>query len=156
MNKIKISNSSKAIDKKDIEKLEEKYGFTFPEEYKIFLLKNNGGIPSNIYFSTKNGKIFDILTRFFPIDINDEYSLQSEIEEITLEGLLPKELIPIAITVGDSDRVLLSITGKNYGKVYHWNWGAEDEKAEASYEFIEPVADSFNEFLDLLAETRKI
>lgn len=32
MNKIKISNCSKAIDKKDIDNLELKYGFSFPEE----------------------------------------------------------------------------------------------------------------------------
>lgn len=156
MNKIKISNSSKAIDKKDIEKLEEKYGFTFPEEYKTFLLKHNGGVPSNIYFTTKNGKIYSIIKYFFPVNIDDEYSLQSEIEEITLEGLLPEELIPIAIMPDETTRLLLCISGENYGKVYHWSWGAEDDDCEPSYEFVEPVADSFNEFLDLLTETRDI
>jgi len=154
MNKIKITNSSKPITKEDIKDLESKYDFIFPYEYKNFLLKHNGGEPSHKYFTTRNGKIHEIISRFFPIDINDKFSLQSEIEEITLEKELPADLIPIAITPGESDRVVLCISGENYGKVYHWSWGAQEDNCEPSYEFVEIVADSFNEFLDMLTDTR--
>lgn len=156
MNKIKISNSNKAITQSDIENLESKYGFIFPDEYKNFLLKYNGGEPSHEYYITRNEKIYSIISRFFPIDINDEFSLQSEIEEITMERELPSDLIPIAITPNESDRVVLCISGKNYGKVFHWSWGAQEDNCEPSYEFVEIVADSFNEFLDMLTDARDI
>ena len=41
MNKIKISNSSKPITKKDIEDFESKYDFIFPDEYKDLVKVDN-------------------------------------------------------------------------------------------------------------------
>ena len=156
MNKIKISNSSKPITKKDIEDLESKYGFIFPNDYKNFLINNNGGEPSHMFYTTRNGKIHSILKRFFPIDIKDDFSLQSEIEGITLEGYLPKELIPIGIMPDDTSRLLMGISGENYGKIFDWSWGAEEDGCEPSYEFIEIIADSFTEFLNMLTDTRDV
>ncbi len=149
-----IEQSLEPISKETFLSIEKKFNFTFPKEYKKFLLKHNGGIPSHQYFSTMDGKIEEILSRFFPISSNEEDNLVDEIEGITLAGQLPSDLIPIAITLGGDDRIVLAISGENYGKVFHWAWSEENENHSASYNYVRLVASSFDSFLEQLTEHR--
>lgn len=151
---MKIEQSLEPISKETLLSLEQKFNFTFPNDYKEFLLKYNGGIPSHQYFSTMDGKIEEILSRFFPVSSNDKDNVVDEIEGITLSGQLPSDLIPIAITLGEDDRVVLAINGKNYGKVFHWAWSEENDNHNASYDYVHLVADSFDSFLEKLTEER--
>ncbi len=149
-----IEQSLEPISKETFLSIEKKFNFTFPSDYKEFLLKHNGGIPSHQYFSTIDGKIEEILSRFLSISSNEEDNLVDEIEGITLAEQLPSDLIPIAITLGGDDRVVLAISGENYGKVFHWAWSEEDDNHNASYNYIRLVANSFDSFLEKLTEDR--
>lgn len=153
---MQIEQSLETISKETFLSIEKEFNFTFPSDYKGFLLKHNGGIPSHQYFSTIDGKIEEILSRFFPVssNSNEEDNLVAEIEGITLAGQLPPDLIPIAVTLGGDDRVVLGISGENYGKVFHWAWSEEDDNHNASYNYVRLVANSFDEFLDKLTEDR--
>lgn len=151
---MKIKQSLDPISRETILSLEKKFNFTFPADYKEFLLKHNGGTPSHQYFSTIDGKIEEILSSFFPISSSEEDNLADEIEGITLAGQLPPDLIPIAIAIGGDDRVVLAISGENYGKVFHWAWSEESDNHNASYDYVRLISNSFDSFLEKLTEER--
>lgn len=151
---MKINNSSKFISNDILEVIQNNYDFHFPEDYKVFLLKNNGGVPTFQYFSTSDGKIDEIIDRFYSISDDDD-NLISEIEGITKAGMLPSDLIPIASTLGGDDRVVLAIKGENFGKVFHWAWSEEDYDHKPSYKYVRPVADTFDSFLTMLKKNRE-
>ncbi|MES2354414.1 MAG: SMI1/KNR4 family protein [Pseudomonadota bacterium] len=132
----------------DIRKLERKLGLVLPEDYKVFLLKNNGGRP---------------IPKFFPIEgfennpqgqIQDFFGLDDPIESCRLEWnyktfaeRLPQHLFPIACEDGGS-LICLSLSGSDKGAVYYWDLYGETQPP--SYDNVYPIAETFKEFLDSL------
>jgi len=90
-----------------------------------------------------------MISMFLPLADIREDNLREEIEGITQAGLIPVDLIPIAVSPADN-RVVLSISGKDCGKVYYWSWDEEDEDHKPSYKYMRLIADSFSEFLSQL------
>jgi hypothetical protein len=100
-------------------------------------------------FSTKDGKVESIVKYFFSVYKDNDDDLHGEIEGITLEKQIPKNLIPIAITPA-GNRILISISSEDVGKIYYWAWDEEPEPPTQTYKFTRLIANSFNEFLTLL------
>jgi hypothetical protein len=100
-------------------------------------------------FSTKDGKVESIVKYFFSVYKDNDDDLHGEIEGITLEKQIPKNLIPIAITPA-GNRILISISSEDAGKIYYWAWDEEPEPPTKTYKFTRLIANSFNEFLTLL------
>ena len=147
-----LSKTHKQLKEQDIVQLEEKTEIRLPKQYRDFLLKYNGGVPALSQFTTRSGRETTGVKKFLPLANIKDDNLLEEIEGITQAGQIPSNLIPVAVTYGD-ERVVISHSGSDVGKVYYWSWDMEPERAhKPSYKYIFPVADSFNEFFEGLAE----
>lgn len=141
-----VEGSQQPLTERDISMLEAQTGIKLPDDYKQFLLQHNGGRPSPKRFVTRDKKVESMVAKFIPLaDIPDD-NLREEIEGITQARQIPANLIPIAIDPADN-RVVLSVSGKDCGKVYYWSWDEEDEDHEPSYNYMRLIADSFNDFV---------
>ena len=147
---MEIIDSLSQISEIDLTDLERKTGIKLPNQYRKFLLKYNGGTPQPNRFNTQDNKVESMITKFLPIANISDDNLLEEIEGITQVGQIPNNLIPIATDPGD-DRLVLSVSGSDCGKVYYWAWGEEPRKNHTpSYKYMRLVANSFDELLALL------
>jgi SMI1-KNR4 cell-wall len=139
--------------------LERQFGIMLPENYKLFLLKHNGGRPRPNFFPIHGfeGNPFGSIHYFFGIgdgvkssDVGWNYK--------TYNGRIPRELLPIAGD-GSGNVICLSHKGVNKGFVYYWNHDLET--SPPTYDNIYFISDSFDSFLsslhhrDLSAEIAK-
>lgn len=110
------------VPEAQIEAIERAKEIRLPPPYREFLAKHNGGTPEPKRFTTRDGKVVSIISKFLPVDDDQVDNLVEEIEGITQAGQIPPNLIPIATTPADN-RVVLSVSGNDAGKVYYWSWG---------------------------------
>lgn len=135
-----IHNSSTPISKNDLDKLEEKIGYTLPDEVKLFYLKNNGGKP-NPYCVHDNKRLYTV---------NAFLSIEEILHDLdwTEEDYIPNELdIKFVLPLAYDDfgnEFILYLDPDNYGKVYFYV--PEDDMK------IYGVWDSFNDFLNNFVE----
>ncbi len=147
---INIQGSLPQLTEQNLSELEQRTNIKLPEQYRNFLLKHNGGIPSPNRFKTLDGKVESMISNFLPIAAIEDDNLLEEIQGITQAELIPENLIPIATEPGD-DRLVLSVGGSDYGKIYYWAWEEEPKRNhKPSYKYIRLVANSFDELLALL------
>ncbi|MBY0315544.1 MAG: SMI1/KNR4 family protein [Bdellovibrionales bacterium] len=123
-------------------------GTPIPDELKEFLLENNGGTPTKTEFVTEDEGIDGDIKFFLPLDDGAEETIMDEIEHTTLEGLLPKHIIPIAVTT-DENRIVISCRKDDFGMIYYW---AADEQGDdrPSYDFLHIIAEDLQTFIDSL------
>ena len=138
-----LGRTLKEVDFADAEDL---LSTQLPEEYKEFLLANNGGAPSKTYFMTEDESVETDVRFFLPYDDGAEETVMDEIENITLEGVLPKQIFPIA-TTSCGNRVVLSCRKDDFGVVYFWAWDEQGDD-RPSYDFLHEVAEDFTSFVD--------
>lgn len=127
---------------------ETKLGANIPSGYKQFLLDYNGGIPILRRFSTIDGKIESLVVRLSSFNSGDP-NVVSDFSDLNCQNLIPNDLLSIG-TDPIGNRLLLGIGENNSGGVFYWSSDEEDEGYYASYDFIKPVADSFEHFLEAL------
>lgn len=158
---IKIGAASSPLSEKDISEVETQIGKKFPEQYREFLLKNNGGHPDLSAFKIKwksdqdwaEGYDFGLLEYFLAIDPDRSADFMDYYD--TFDERIPSSTIAIGFDPG-GNLVLLGTEADNKGKVYFWMHSYEtDEDDEADYSNVGFIAESFKEFLDGLydAET---
>jgi hypothetical protein len=143
-----ISSLHPPLQESDLIKIEEALGYPLPLQYRDFIKQYNGGRPTPHRFSTVDEKIESGVKYFFS-NSNEAANLLSEINEFTLDGIIPRNLFPIAITPAEN-RLLLSGAGEDVGCVYYWSWDEEPEVETCSYKYMRKVANSFNDFLSKL------
>ena len=122
----------------DIQAIEEKYGFTLPEDYKEHLLQNNGGRPKRRVFpqATDEGRIVERKIRsFYPVK-NGMITLESALKD--LRDQLHDDLVPFGEESG-GDQFVLSVGPEDYGSIYY-----------VAHEFYQPPFsdDDYNEETD--------
>ena len=140
-----ITTNNDSLSIEDITQFEDRFAIRLPVEYRSFLLANNGGEPMPRGFSTEDGKVRSMVSRFFPMYDPEEFALDDEYSEISLDGLIPSHLLPIAIDPAEN-RVLLSLSGDDCGAVYYWSWDEEPDPASCSYKYMRRVAPNFEMF----------
>jgi hypothetical protein len=132
------------IYRKDIFRIEKKYGVNFPSRYVDHLLKYNGGRcePDVFSFIEDNTKEESRIDYFHAIASRDDYDLENCINDLNGEGRITANLIPIA-TDPFGNYILISCRGIDFGSLFFWN---HESEFEASYE---PsfLADSLDVFL---------
>ena len=141
----------------DIAKFEEEIGYTLPENYRAFLLKWNGcQIPDEAAFP-REGKNFEEVCGFVShlfglADPRTQYDLRFEARWSLSSKCLPKDVLAIGRNPY-TQMIAMSLDGKTCGTVYLWNvMGDLGELPDTpTYEHLEPVADSFEEFFDSLS-----
>lgn len=122
---------------------------TLPDDLKSFLLSNNGGVPAKTYFTSQDETIESDVKFFLPYDDGAEETIMDEIENITLEGILPKKIIPIAMT-SCGNRIVISCRDDDFGVVYFWAWDEQGDD-RPSYDFLFEVAEDLPTFLKSLS-----
>ncbi|WP_386069461.1 SMI1/KNR4 family protein [Tahibacter sp. UC22_41] len=106
-----------------------------------------GRLPcENVMFETEDKKVAGWITEFWPVVSEDGESYASEYEELSLGGLLPENLLPVAF-VANGDRIVVSLRGPDCGNVYYWGWSEEPEPESNSYRHMRRIAADFDGFL---------
>ena len=151
----KIFDSKGKLSGEALERAERAVGQPLPEQYKRFLLENNGGYPEPASFKiTWSGQPWgdqwDVgsVHYFLPVYEGDDPNFLDYFE--IYKNRVPEDTIPIAYDPG-GNLILLGISGDSRGKVFFWMQDFEtDEDRPADYSNVGFVANSFQEFIDSL------
>jgi hypothetical protein len=142
---------SPALAEEDVRSAEQRLGRRFPEDYRRFLLRNNGGKPVPECFRMRSlkdgteaegavGWFFGLNTGNPNIDIEDNlrvYDLRT-----------PSRFVPIATDPG-GNLICLSTQGSDFGAVYFWDHESElDQGNVAGDEGVYAIAPAFQAFLE--------
>ncbi len=147
---MKLQDSYDDIVVSDIDVLCGELEVQLPKDYVEFLLRNNGGQPEKNHYSKSGASgvvSFDFdLNVFYGIGGND-----TSFDILTMYSIycdkIPEELLPIGDD-GVGNIICIGIEDEYRGKVYMW-WkrGQVDEGEEPSFENIDLIDGSLNEFL---------
>jgi len=147
---IKMLDVYKNLSRKDIEDFETKNNIKLTDNYKEFLLKWNGGIPSPSTFviSEEEEEGVSGVNYFYSIGDSD-----NDLEEFLdiLHLRLPEGFISIADDpVGNA--ILLGISGPHYDQIYFWDHENEPDLDEPDMSNMYFLADNIWNFLGNLYE----
>ena len=131
----------------DIEAFESEYEVNLPENYKKFLLLNNGGKSVKRRFKTVDGTITSSVMLFLPLSKETDSNLESFYEKYCTNKIIPSYLIPIGVDPADS---LICISEQD--KVYFCDMDYFEEDNELKDEYIKLVSENFTSFLNNLYE----
>lgn len=134
----------------DIDAFEKRQNVILPPEYRAWLLRFNGGRPIPGEFTLPGKEGLEGVAWFFAIHEGEHNNLDTECRywRITT-GRLPETLIPIAGD-GSGNLICISTDETDLGKVYFWDH--EEETETPSTTNLDPVADSFDAFVEMLGE----
>lgn len=130
-------------------------GVSFPDDYRRFLLKYNGGKPvkDRIQWTGRSGKLTGTLIDWF-LTGNADRIKGLELYFHRYRGRMPSNLIPVAFDPG-GNIICLACSGEDQGSVYFW-----DHESEALVvghdqpyrENLRLISRSFDGFVALLTE----
>lgn len=148
---MELTNIGEKLTEQDILNLEHKLNVNLPQDYKGFLLQNNGGSPVEDWvfdftqILPESGKPFDNSS------VIRKFSTLSELpvfyDNLIGEELIPEKFLPIASDPG-GNQILLCTNENNHGKIYFADHGMYD--LETDYWLMTELADSFTEFINKL------
>ncbi|PFD97138.1 SMI1/KNR4 family protein [Bacillus cereus] len=141
----------KQIKAEDIEIFERLNGLELPEDYKSFLLRDNGGKSNRRRFTTKDDVVTSSIMMFFPLSEETENNLQNYLNYYIKGNKLPSRLIPIGKDPADNI-ICMSIQGSDIGSVYHCHTYQIKNEEELEAKFIREITSSFTEFINKLSE----
>jgi hypothetical protein len=149
-----FTESKAPLEPVELDALEQRLAIKLPEEYRHFLLMQNGGRPkpAGFDFIGGGGRQEDSSVKFFLGVYDGEFSnFEDKFRTFKiLKRRMPEELVPIA---NDSfgNYICLAITGKHKGAVFFWDHENEaDEGEEPTYANVHLIKPSLQEFLDSL------
>lgn len=150
---MKMHDIGKKINNEEILKLEKKINGKLSDEYKDFLLENNGGYVDDYLVtskfiendSTASEKYYQSTSpdRFYNID-----ELLEEYEDNIYDPVLPDGYISIAYDTGGNQIVICIDDSSDNGKIYFANHELYDSLT--GFWIITKLYDSFNEFINSL------
>ena len=130
----------------DIKDFEQSAGVIFPVDFRTFLSKHNGMVPTKTDFDFLgiDGEESSLIQSFIPIG-----SVYSENIKLDYEYLLKEERIPVGYVPIAYDPfgnfICISLLKSNYGEIWFWDHELEDEETNLFY-----VSKTFTDFLDSL------
>ena len=151
---MKLSEIGEKITEKEINFLETTLEVKIPQDYKDFLLKNNGGIPEEIQMFSfceidpENGKEYEMET-----DIQNFSSINDipfYYKNLIGARAIPEKYLSIACDSCGNEILLCANEFENYGKIFFGNH--EMYHPETNYFNMTLIADSFTEFLNIVYE----
>jgi len=147
---VKMLNPYYKLSQKDIENFEVKNNIELTNNYKLFLLKWNGGAPDLEIFMISEEAGPTVMNYFYSIgDIDNGNDLADCLD--VYEFRLPEGFIAI----GDDpagNAILLGISGPHYDQIYFWDHENEPDLEEPDMSNMYFLADNIWEFLDNLYE----
>lgn len=150
--KMNLLEIGEMIIEDDIRKLETKMNLKLPEEYRNFLLQNNGGVPENdVEFSFIELDVVTQENREQGSDIQYFYNVDEMLEayqNLVDEELIHKNYIPVACDSFGNEILICSDSDENNGCVFFANH--EMVNPDGSFWITSKIANSFNEFINIL------
>ncbi|OWK44415.1 SMI1/KNR4 family protein [Fimbriiglobus ruber] len=142
-NNLSFSNSEPPVDEKIVSRTEKKLKCQFPPDYRDFLLKVNGGVPSTCEYHTE---------QWGPLCIDCFYGITRTRDSSDLiyeqdDDDLATGFLNIGFDPGSAPYYLV-ISGEETGNVYLRDTGLMDEDGEPALYLI---TTSFREFLQILS-----
>lgn len=143
------------LSQKDLERVENELGYALPEPYRKFLLKHNGGEPTESYIDFKAEKLKlpgDAVNVFYGLGVKPCDDIIHKMKVIGYQ--LPEGLIFVADTPG-GNYFLLSLRDDSYGEVFYKDHEFEDNSSfdpnnKILPESIVKVSNNFDDFLACL------
>jgi hypothetical protein len=130
-----------------LEEFEDRYQLTIPPQYRDFLLKHNGGSPVPDTISFPDGSNTSSIRLIYGIHNGPYWSTLDWAFESYL-GSMPEEFIPFGEDpMGNV--FIIAVKGNDLGKIYFWDHELASDQ-QPWYENLTWLADSFNEFLEML------
>lgn len=147
-----ITSSFDPISDAELRLFESQIKIPLPTEYRAFLLSTNGGQPRPNRFRIRSDTTAPysegVVSWLFGVHMEPRENLRSELSRYKVRHVrLPADLFPI----GRDDfgnRICLSVSGPNQGRVYFWDH--EDEPEIPSMENCYDIARSFGDFINAL------
>lgn len=142
------------LSEQQLRKVEDDLGTQFPQDYRRFLLRFNGGRPNPATFDIhwQVGQVCGAdwktseVSRFLAIHDGEKANFV-ETNKVDFSGRLPSDTIAIAQDPG-GNVILLAVTGPKAGNVLFWVKDYEaGEGRTPGYDNVGVVADSFEDFL---------
>ena len=130
-----------------IAEFEGRHGFRLPDDYRSFMLKQNGGrAAEQVKLRAKvSGKKISSLDELFAF--TDDFDSSIEANLVCYAGRLRADLLPIGSDAG-GNVIALSVAGESAGAVFFWHHEAEVEASpDEVNKGLVRVADSFDEML---------
>ena len=142
-----FENSKPQLNTDIINSLESYFLIKIPQSYLDFLIKINGGHAVKNIFLFPNNNGF-ITHHWYGVRAEKYFSLLSQMYDKGKR--YPNNFIAICDDTS-GNKILLSISGDDYGKIYFWDHEMEfDQGVEPDYSNLTLVADSFEEFINNL------
>lgn len=141
-----ITESGDPVFEVDIKRLEKKCNVHLPEDYKEFLIRNNGGRvePKSFFVGDPRNDRIGQVHYFFIINHPMECCRPDSNYEVFL-GRIPRNYFPIATEDG-GNIICLSLNAKDYGSVHYWDHN--EEGLCQNFENVHKLAPTFTEFLN--------
>lgn len=147
--KIDFENSFNQLDSEEIEHFEQEHNIKLPDDYKNFLLTDNGGKPKKRRFTTADGTITSSIMLFFPIAEETDLNIMTFYNKYNQGKIIPSNFLPIGIDPAEN-LICLKLDEDNY--VYFCDFDYYDEDNELLPENIKLISESFRDFLKSLSE----
>lgn len=154
-----------ATNEKQVAQVEKLVGTRLPEDYRAFLLKNNGATPETdenkydyVGFTIQwrgqswGGRYREaMLDALYSLDRYAPLPWWDAFEDFSKAGRIPKDTMPIGLDPG-GNQILLGISGVNRGKVFFWAMDEApiDDDAPVTHDNVGLIADSFADFVKSL------
>ncbi len=138
---------ARKMTEESLQAFENKYSCKLPNDYREFLLLNNGAFPSPdcATFAEAGRKTASDVFCLFAIG-DDRTSLSMEWHQETFSNRLPENTLPIGRD-SSGNLWLISLRDDNSGAIFFWDHGSYDTFDETDIENWPKVASSFKEFL---------
>ncbi|MDM5186317.1 SMI1/KNR4 family protein [Bacillus sp. DX4.1] len=149
---INFEYSFKSINEQDMKDFEMKCNIALPDDYKNFLLLNNGGKTDRRRFTicdNKGATITSSIMLFFPLFQETENNLEKMYFLYNRGNIVPNNFFPIGIDPVGS-LICLSIEEKDAGYVYFCDLDYFEEDNELKEECIILMAKKFGDFVNTL------
>ncbi|HJZ59128.1 MAG TPA: SMI1/KNR4 family protein [Gemmataceae bacterium] len=133
------------VTEESLRQFEQEIGLPLPVGYRTFLAKYglSAGKGDTRFTNPDDGKVETSVDVFYGLKAEDDYDIRAIRSDFADD--LPAHLLPIAS--GSGGHFCLSLAGDDAGAVY-W-WFPETGPVE-SEEDVEPIADSFEQFVNSL------
>lgn len=145
-----ILGSETPLTEADLAKAEAVFGTRFPESYKIFISKHNGGYPDPDGFRFADGSDASTVDKFLSIGKANHSNLLTYLK--TYRGRVADGFLPIAHDPG-GNLVVIGVADPYMDRIYFWDHEFEAEDGQtANMSNMHLIAENLTTFLDGLFE----
>lgn len=143
--------AGRTVTEADVRNVEQLIGARLPEDYREFLLRYGS---DHAYFNqtvaishpAHPDGFFGIDHFLGAVPRENSYCYDLLARYAEDRSILPDGVLTIADD-GGGNFICLAVSGENRGRIYYWDHEEAEQGIVPTYQFLQPLADSFDEFL---------